>query len=157
MKFIAALIKCYLAAMIVIAGLVATFMLWHIPPHAMAAGANAPAAGVLTVGAYVTMIGLVLAALIIWRLLTLAGHGQLFSSTGVCHLAGLKWAFVTTQLGIALALPAIYQIADEGDAPGLIVMVLMFLAIPFVISLGLAILQRLWPTTPVASLKVAHS
>lgn len=79
----------------------------------------------------------------------LAGRGQ--SAPGlhprvVQLLRRFKWAMAGAAASLCLILPQFFVAADQEDAPGLFVIGCGIVAVPFVVAVFLAVLQRLWQT-----------
>lgn len=134
---------CLIGVAVVIVGL-AGGIFWRFPVNLVTIYHEPALAGLFGVGLYLGTLAILAGCIFAWQLLNYATGQQAFTQLAVTTLARLKWACVCLQIGVCCLLPVIYQMADRGDAPGLMVIGLVLLFIPFVISVFLAILQRLW-------------
>ncbi|WP_040535840.1 DUF2975 domain-containing protein [Schleiferilactobacillus shenzhenensis] len=78
------------------------------------------------------------------RLLTLITRDQAFTAPAIAYLQRLKWAMAGITMMLCFILPQVYVAAQAEDAPGLIIVAAAGIAVPFVLAVFLAILQRLW-------------
>ncbi|QFR62794.1 DUF2975 domain-containing protein [Schleiferilactobacillus harbinensis] len=80
------------------------------------------------------------------RLLVAANRHQAFTPRVVQLLRRFKWAMAGAAASLCLILPQFFVAADQEDAPGLFVIGCGIVAVPFVVAVFLAVLQRLWQT-----------
>jgi hypothetical protein len=99
---------------------------------------------------YPILGGLVLSALSFYaalvqtlKLLTYIDKDEAFSSKSVRALRKIKRCGLAISVIYTLCLPAFYQIADKDDAPGLMVIGLIFVGAPLVVAVFAAVLERL--------------
>jgi hypothetical protein len=95
-------------------------------------------------GLYLVVAAFFAAVVFAWQLLGTINRQLAFSRRAVRLLSRLKWACVGMQIGVLLCLPMVYTVADGGDAPGVMLIGLVLFAIPMIVAVFLAILQRLW-------------
>ncbi|WP_179394622.1 DUF2975 domain-containing protein [Lacticaseibacillus absianus] len=134
-----------LKALLSAAGLAVTVMVGGLSPYALGQLRSAPwPAWLGLVGIWATT-GLFYWALVgAWRLLRCVEMAQAFTVIAVDRLKRLKWAVAGMTGALTLCLPAIYHVADSGDAPGVMIIGLGLVGLPLMVTLFLAVLQRLW-------------
>ncbi|MFD1484716.1 DUF2975 domain-containing protein [Lacticaseibacillus baoqingensis] len=119
-------------------------LFWRAPGALLQSGVSPLLAWPFGSGLYVIVAGFLAAVVFAWQLLATIDHNLAFSQRAVQLLARLKWACVGMQAGVLLCLPMIYTFADQDDAPGVMLIGLVLFAIPMVVGVFLALLQRLW-------------
>lgn len=77
------------------------------------------------------------------KLLGYVDHGKAFSEQSVSALRNIKYAGAFIGLVYAAGMPLIYYIGDIEDAPGLIVLGMIFTVAPLIVAAFAAVLQRL--------------
>lgn len=95
-------------------------------------------------GTYIVILGFLVAVYFAERLLSVIDRGQAFSVAAVKLLRRIKVSVMVMTGGATLWLPFVYGFAQVSDAPGVMLIGLAFFAIPLVIMVFLAILERLW-------------
>lgn len=144
MRFRSLLLKgCLLVIAVMTVGL-AGGVLWRLPVRLLTFYHEPGFASLFGIGLLLGTGAILAACGFAWQLLHYVAKQQAFTQLAVTALARLKWACVGLQVGVCCLLPVFYQMADGSDAPGLMVIGLVLLFIPFVVSVFLAILQRLW-------------
>lgn len=80
-----------------------------------------------------------------WKLLVLIEQNIGFSKFSVTALRNIKYAsFIGGLLLMIGFVPLLYPIAEEDDAPGLLLYGFLFACIPFVVSVFAAVLEKLF-------------
>lgn len=99
---------------------------------------------------YPTDLGLLIADVAffvaLWQTLKLLGYidkNIAFSNLSVKALRNIKFCALAVTGGLALGLPFMYYAADTGDAPGLLVIFMLFMGASLVVAVFAAVLQRL--------------
>jgi len=95
------------------------------------------------IGWYATAIPFFLALYQALRLLSHIDKNQAFSDLSVNALKFIKYCAITMSILYATGMPFLYQIADVDDAPGIIIIGLVFICAPIVIAVFAAVLQKL--------------
>ncbi|WP_054677181.1 DUF2975 domain-containing protein [Lacticaseibacillus sharpeae] len=95
-------------------------------------------------GLYLLIVAFLVAAFFAERLLLVIDRQQAFSDQAVHLLATIKWCVCVMAVGALMWLPLIYSVTQQEDAPGIMVIALGIIAIPVIIAVFLAVLQRLW-------------
>lgn len=96
------------------------------------------------VGMMILILAFLVAVGLAEGLLRVIARGQAFSPQALRLLIELKWAVGVMAVGAICWLPLVYCFAQLDDAPGVVLIGSAIVAIPVVISVFLAILQRLW-------------
>jgi hypothetical protein len=78
-----------------------------------------------------------------WKLLDYIDKGIAFSELSVAAIRYIKYCAAFVSVFYALALPYIFYVADKDDAPGVVVIGIVFAFAPLVIAVFAAVLQRL--------------
>jgi hypothetical protein len=120
-----------------------------LPQMTVAVLTKAPAAlhvvgGILAVGGYIFLLAFLGAAWCAEKLLLVIDRNLAFSRQAVQLLARIKWCVTLMAVGALLWLPFLFKIVQMEDAPGLMLMALAVIAVPIVMAVFLAVLQRLW-------------
>lgn len=104
----------------------------------------------LTYFRYPALIGLIISALAFFvaayqaiKLLGFIDKNKIFSHRSVRALRNIKYSAFVIGSVYAISMPVIYHIADQDDAPGLILIGLVFTCAPIVIGVFIAVAQRL--------------
>lgn len=92
---------------------------------------------------YVTAIPYYLGLFKAWSILNLIDSGKAFTFQAVKKLAFVSQCAASISVLYILSLPAFYVWADLDDAPGLMVIGLVFSAVPMVVAVCIAVLKRL--------------
>lgn len=80
-----------------------------------------------------------------WKLLILIDQNRSFSKFSVTAFRNIKYASLIGGLLLMIGfVPLLYPIAEEDDAPGLLIYGFLFACIPFVVSVFAAVLQKLF-------------
>ncbi|WP_339315253.1 DUF2975 domain-containing protein [Paenibacillus sp. FSL R10-2734] len=95
------------------------------------------------VGVYATAIVYFVALYQALRLLSYIDKNIPFSELSVKALSNIKYCAIIISLLFAIGMPLIYKMAQEADAPGLIVLGLVMTCAPIVIAVFAAVLQKL--------------
>lgn len=95
------------------------------------------------IGIIVTALPFFFALLQGLKLLGYIDHGKAFSEQSVSALRNIKYAGAFIGLVYAAGMPLIYYIGDIEDAPGLIVLGMIFTVAPLIVAAFAAVLQRL--------------
>jgi len=90
-----------------------------------------------------TIIPFFIALFQTWKLLNYLDNNEAFSKLSVQALGKIKYCAAVFGGLYAAFLPIVYLIADEEDAPGIMVIGLIMTATPIVIAVFAAVLQRL--------------
>ncbi len=100
----------------------------------------------ILLGMYVTLIPFFFALHQTWKLLGYIDKNKPFSILSVNALKKVKYcALIISGMYIA-GMPYIYIVADKDDAPGVILIGLVFIGTSFVIATSAAVLQKLIET-----------
>lgn len=78
-----------------------------------------------------------------FQLLRFIDAGTVFSSRAVQRLAYLKYCGLAASGLYAVALPYIYRVAEQDDAPGVMLIGLIFTLAPLIIGVFAGVLQRM--------------
>lgn len=97
----------------------------------------------ILIGMYITVIPFFIALLQTLKLLKYIDQNKAFSKASVAALKRIKHCAVAITIMYALALPYIYYVADKDDAPGVMVLGLVFVFAPLAIAVFAAVLQKL--------------
>lgn len=92
---------------------------------------------------YASMIPFLVALYQAFRLLGYIDRNKAFSDISVGTLMKIKYCALSFSLLYVASLPFLYLIADLDDAPGLIVIGMVFVFAAFVIAVFAAVLQKL--------------
>ncbi|MBC2312154.1 DUF2975 domain-containing protein [Listeria booriae] len=99
---------------------------------------------------YPVLIGMCLAAIPFfialshtWRLLKYIDNGNAFSTLAVTALKKIKYCALGVAGVYLLTSPFFYMLAQKDDAPGIVVICLLFMGASLVIAIFAAVLQRL--------------
>lgn len=98
---------------------------------------------VVMITIYLTTIPFFIGLYKAWRLLNLIDRGQAFTMPAVTTLRFVSRCAAAISLMYALSLPFFYLWADGDDAPGLVVIGMIFTGLPLVVAVSMALLQRL--------------
>ncbi|PGK51989.1 hypothetical protein CN918_29815 [Priestia megaterium] len=92
---------------------------------------------------YVSVIPYFFALYQTFRLLNYIDNNQAFSDMSVIVLKKIKYCAITISILYALMLPFVYMAAEIDDAPGLILVGMVFIFASMVIAVFAAVLQKL--------------
>ncbi|WP_416353511.1 DUF2975 domain-containing protein [Agrilactobacillus fermenti] len=81
--------------------------------------------------------------LFIYRLLKLIDQSQPFSTTALTDVQRIKVLTLLMFVDLWGTLPFVYRLADTGDAPGLMVIGLGIVAVPFVVAVFVSTIEKL--------------
>jgi hypothetical protein len=80
-----------------------------------------------------------------WKLLVLIDQNKGFSKFSVSAFRNIKYASLVGGLLLMIGfVPLLYPIAEEDDAPGLLIYGFLFACIPFVVAVFSAVLEKLF-------------
>ena len=132
----------FLRAAVIIMGLtVLALCIFALPVGIIEEGGDAY--GPIFWGMYVTVVPFYFALYQTWKLINYVDKNQAFSLVSVKALKYIKYcAFAVSGL-YAAGLPYIYIAAKQDDAPGVVVIGLIFTFAPLVIGVFAAVLQQL--------------
>lgn len=99
--------------------------------------------GPILIGMYATVIPFFVALYQALKLLGYIDANKAFSNLSIRALKHIKYCAVIISLLYIAGLPFIYSAADKDDAPGAMVIGLVFVAVPFVVAVFAAVLQKL--------------
>lgn len=94
-------------------------------------------------GVYLTIIPFIFALYQAFKLLQYIDKNNAFSDASITALRSIKFSAVTMTLLYALALPLAFVVADNDDAPGLILFATAFAGSPLIVATFAAVLQKL--------------
>lgn len=94
-------------------------------------------------GMYLTVVPFYIALYYTLKLLSYIDKNKAFSNASVQALKYIKYCAVTITGLYCAGLPLIYYAADKDDAPGVMVLGLVFIFAPLVIAVFAAVLQKL--------------
>jgi len=94
-------------------------------------------------GMYVTAVPFFIALYQTMKLLSYIDTNQAFSDLSVKALKNIKYCAIIIAALYAAGLPYIYLVADRDDAPGVMLLGLVFTCAPIVIAVFAAVLQTL--------------
>ncbi|KAA1191521.1 DUF2975 domain-containing protein [Paenibacillus sp. B2(2019)] len=95
------------------------------------------------IGVYVTVIAYFVALYQALRLLSYIDKNKAFSELSIKALKNIIYCAIIISILYAAGMPLIYEMAQEADAPGLIVLGLVMTCAPIVIAVFAAVLQKL--------------
>lgn len=95
------------------------------------------------IGVYVTAIAFFVALYMALRLLSYIDKNEAFSDLSVRALKNIKYCAIIISGMYVIGMPLFYLMADLDDAPGIIVIGLVFIFASFVIAVFAAVLQKL--------------
>ncbi|MGE7916643.1 DUF2975 domain-containing protein [Lysinibacillus xylanilyticus] len=95
------------------------------------------------IGVYVTAIVFFVALYMALRLLSYIDKNEAFSDLSVRALKNIKYCAIIISGMYLLGMPLFYLMADLDDAPGIIVIGMVFIFASFVIAVFAAVLQKL--------------
>jgi len=78
-----------------------------------------------------------------WRLLNLFDRGKAFSREAVSALNYIKYCALAIGVVLAAFMPLVYYVAEQDDAPGVILFGLGFVAVPWSVAVFAGILQKI--------------
>ena len=134
---------CLIVAVLIDLAL-AIFAFWPLTGKMYTIYKNLATALLTGVGLYIIVVAFAFSCFIGWQLLRTIGKQLAFSERAVQLLRRLKWGVGVIVAAMLLMLPQVYVIAQSEDAPGTIFFFGIFMMVPAVITVFLAILQRLW-------------
>lgn len=80
-----------------------------------------------------------------WKLLVLIDQNKGFSKFSIVAFRNIKYASLIGGLLLIIGfVPLLFPIADEDDAPGLLLYGFLFACIPFIVSVFAAVLEKLF-------------
>ena|SRR6185436_19751813 len=94
-------------------------------------------------GVYLTTIPFYIALFQSWKLLRYIDHNQAFSEASVKALKKIKYCALTIMTIYLIGMPFIYNAADKDDAPGVMVIGLVFMGASLTIAVFAALLEQL--------------
>ncbi len=97
----------------------------------------------ILIGMYATMIPFSIALYHGMKLLSYIDQNTAFSQASVQALKYIKYCAVAISAMYAAGMPFIFQVADKDDAPGVVLIGLIFMSAPIVIAVFAAVLQKL--------------
>jgi hypothetical protein len=97
----------------------------------------------ILIGMYVPAIPFFIALYQGYNLLTYIDHNKAFSQLSVTALKKIKYYGIVISALYAAGMPFIFNAADKDDAPGAILIGLVFMFAPLVIAVFAAVLQKL--------------
>lgn len=97
----------------------------------------------LLIGSYAAAIPFFFALFQAFKLLSYIDKNNAFSNLSVNSLKNIKYCALVIGLIYGVCLPSFYTIADKEDAPGIMLIGLVFTFAPLVVSVFAAILQKL--------------
>jgi hypothetical protein len=100
----------------------------------------------ILVGMYIPAVPFFFALWQGWKLLDYIDNGTAFSEVSVTSIRYIKYCAALVSAFYALALPYIFYVAEKDDAPGVVVMGIVFAFAPLVVAVFAAVLQRLLQT-----------
>ncbi|QCR33087.1 DUF2975 domain-containing protein [Lysinibacillus sp. SGAir0095] len=78
-----------------------------------------------------------------FKLLSYIDNNKAFSQISVQALKNIKFSAISISILYIVGMPLFYLIAERDDAPGIILIAMVFVFIPLVIAVFAAVLQRL--------------
>ncbi len=94
-------------------------------------------------GLYATALSFFFALYQAFKLLNYVDNNTAFSELSIKALKNIKYSVLIISILYAIAMPVVYLVAEKDDAPGLIVIGMMFVTAPIVIAVFTAVLQKL--------------
>lgn len=95
------------------------------------------------IGIYLTAIPFYLALYQAFKLLNYIDMNKAFSEASVTSLKYIKYCAIAIGVTYGASMPLFYIIAEKDDAPGLILIGLLFTFAPIVVAVFAAVLQKL--------------
>lgn len=129
------------AAVVIMAAVVLALCVFALPAGIRAehVGAYRP----ILLGMYVPAVPFFLGAYQVLKLLGYIDTNKAFSKLSVRALSAVKYCALTISGLFAAGMPYIYLVAEQDDAPGVILIGLTFAFVPLVIATLAAVLQRI--------------
>lgn len=97
----------------------------------------------LLLGMYVPAVPFLLALVQGWKLLGYIDSNQAFSYRSITAVRYIKYSALAIGGLYTAGLPYIYIVADQDDAPGVVVLGLIFAFLPLVVAVFAAVFQKL--------------
>jgi hypothetical protein len=97
----------------------------------------------ILIGMYVTAVPFFIALFYGFKLLSYIDKNTAFSQASVNALKYIKYCAFAISIIYAAGLPYIFYVADKDDAPGVVLIGLIFASAPMVIAVFAAVLQKL--------------
>lgn len=97
----------------------------------------------ILVGLYAAAVPFFVALFFAMKLLGYIDRNQAFSTSSIKALKGIKYCAVIIAGLFAFGMPYIYYVANEDDAPGVIVLGLVMVFAPLVVATFAGVLQKL--------------
>lgn len=97
----------------------------------------------ILIGMYVAVVPFFVALFYAMKLLGYIDRNQAFSVNSIQALKAIKYCATIIAGLFALGMPYIYYVANEDDAPGVIVLGLVMVFAPFVVATFAGVLQKL--------------
>lgn len=97
----------------------------------------------ILLGMYVTAIPFFFALYQAHKLLTYIDKNIAFSRNSVMALKNIKYSALIISVFYIVGMPYVFKIADQDDAPGVVLIGLLFASAPLVIAVFAAVLQKL--------------
>lgn len=94
-------------------------------------------------GVYLTIIPFIFALYQAFKLLQYIDKNNAFSDASIAALRNIKFSAIAMTALYALALPLAFVVADNDDAPGLILFATAFAGSPLIVATFAAVLQKL--------------
>lgn len=98
----------------------------------------------ILLGMYLPAIPFFFALLQTWKLLNYIDQNKAFSTVSIKALNKIKYCAIIISGLYAVGLPYIYIVAEQDDAPGVILIGLTFTFAPLIIAVFAAILQKMF-------------
>ena len=138
----------FLRAVVLLMGLVAALLLYLILPELNAGWdqASPEIAGwryPFTIALLATTVPFCIALFQTWKLLGYVDNNKPFSKKSVNALRNIKYCGIAFSIFYIFCLPVVYFVADNADAPGIMVIGLVMSFAPLVIAVFAAVLERL--------------
>lgn len=99
---------------------------------------------IIAIGLPIAVVAFYLAVWFAWQLLRRIDKGQAFSYLAVKNLKQLKWSCAGITFGLVGILPQMYQVAQNEDAPVVLLIFMAVVALPLMVTIFLAVLEKLW-------------
>jgi hypothetical protein len=97
----------------------------------------------ILIGIYVPTLPFFFAIYQAYRLLNLIEQNKAFSLDSVKALQKIKYSAISISLLYLAGMPFIFRVADKDDAPGVVLLGLVFACAPIVVAVFAAVLQKL--------------
>lgn len=101
----------------------------------------------LVVSMYAAAVPFYIALWQAFKLLNYIDHGKAFSNLSLAAFQRIRYCALAVSMCYIVALPFLYRIADQDDAPGVMLLALVAVGAPIVVAVFIAVLERILQST----------